>query len=502
MNFAAGDHLLWLETAKNLQSHKSNPITFDFGTTTVQGGGAQIGSAVYGSFVARVEAFNASGASLASFTETGNALNTNGDNSAIFIGVRSDTANISRIALSIDSAPLNNTAHFVINRFDFRSAGVASATSAATGTNSLSAPQPASSDSVYIGDNSDNSVKQFDAKTGAYLGALVASGSGGLNGPRGLIFRNNGQLLVVDQNVNEPNPGEILRFNGVSGTSLGNLVFQTDPHAPFAPRGMVLGAHHVLYVADDGNLDGIILGRLTRFDSETGAFLGDLQPTGFTGDFYPRGVVVGPDGLVYASVRNIAPTGGEIMRWDPVTGNFLGSFVTGDATNDLNRPEGIAFGPDGNLYVASFRADALDTDKVEEFSGTTGAYLGKIDLDQVGQPRAFAQALLFGPGGKLFVPITGNGPDTGAVRRYDVSTKTFDVFISSSDSGGPLGQPWYLTLGHTDPATLAYQAGAKTVSQTAAVTQAASSDQSLIGPMVDQALTEFDLFHPRRRSVR
>ena len=25
----------------------------------------------------------------------------------------------------------------------------------------------------------------------------------------------------------------------------------------------------------------------------TGAFLGDLQPTGFTGDFYPRGVVIG-----------------------------------------------------------------------------------------------------------------------------------------------------------------------------------------------------------------
>jgi hypothetical protein len=64
---------------------------------------------------------------------------------------------------------------------------------------------------------------------------------------------------------------------------------------------MVLGPQHVLYVADDGNLDGITLGRLTRFNSETGAFLGDLQPTGFSGDFYPRSVVIGPDGLVYAA---------------------------------------------------------------------------------------------------------------------------------------------------------------------------------------------------------
>jgi hypothetical protein len=39
----------------------------------------------------------------------------------------------------------------------------------------------------------------------------------------------------------------------------------------------------------------------------------------------------------------------------------------------------------------------------------------------VGQPRAFAQAIVFGPGGALFVPISGDGPDTGAARRYNVS---------------------------------------------------------------------------------
>jgi hypothetical protein len=127
-NFAAGDHLVWLGTAKQLQLKRSNPMTLDFGAMTVQGGGAQIASAVYGNFVAKLEAFNASGVSLASFTEAGNAQNTNGDNSAIFIGIRSDTANISKITVSIVSAPLDTTAQFVINRFDFKTAGVASAT--------------------------------------------------------------------------------------------------------------------------------------------------------------------------------------------------------------------------------------------------------------------------------------------------------------------------------------------------------------------------------------
>jgi hypothetical protein len=119
--------------------------------------------------------------------------------------------------------------------------------------------------------------------------------------------------------------------------------------------------------------------------------------------------------------------------------------------NHLNRPEGICFGPDGNLYLTSFRADATDNDNVRIYQGPGGAspglFVDAIGLDVAGQPRAFAQALVFGPGGRLFVPINGNGPDTGSVRSYDVTTKKFDVFVQPAASGGPIGQPWYLTFG-------------------------------------------------------
>ncbi|MFJ1252307.1 hypothetical protein [Cupriavidus sp. CuC1] len=107
--------------------------------------------------------------------------------------------------------------------------------------------------------------------------------------------------------------------------------------------------------------------------------------------------------------------------------------------------------------ITSFRANDKDNDKIVIFQGpyggTQGAFLDQINLDQVGSARAYAQALLFGPGGKLFVPISGNGPDTGSVRRYDVSTKAFDVFVPA---GGPLQVPYYLTFGLTNPTTLAY----------------------------------------------
>jgi hypothetical protein len=344
----------------------------------------------------------------------------------------------------------------------------------------LSSASTAVLDTLYIGDGNDNTVKRFDASTGAYEGTFVTSGSGGLLGPRGLIFGESHNLLVLNQNVFTVGiGGELLRYNGQTGAFISKVVADTDPHNPYDPRGMVRGPQHSLFVGDLGdlgNLDGTGRpGRLAQFDEKTGAWIRDLSPSvPFTTDNGPRGVVIGPDGLLYVAVRNFNPLGGEVMRFDPVSGAFLGDFVDSNSTNDLNRPEGLVFGPDGNLYVTSFRANAGDNDKILEFKGTTGAYLGKIDLDVVGGDRAFAQALLFGPGGKLFVPITGNGPDTGEVRRYDVSTGTFDVFVPPNASGGPLGMPWYLTFGDTDPATLDYIGAGSSARSGAAVVAATS----------------------------
>jgi len=315
---------------------------------------------------------------------------------------------------------------------------------------------------LYIGDNGDNTVKRFDEKTGAFLGTFVTSPAGGLNGSRGLLFDEKGNLLVVNQNVGLPINGEIDRFSGKTGASLGAVVPSSDPNGPYAPRGAILGPDDTLYVADLTAPDNVSDGKIEEYQynekTGTAVFKGEIDhPAGFTGQFHPRSLVIGPDGMLYVSNRNIPQaTGGEVLRFNPSNGEFRGVFVESDGTNDLQRPEGLTFGPDGNLYITSFRTDATDTDKILEFKGNTGAYLGKIDLDSVGGDRAFAQALLFGPGGCLFVPITGSGADTGEVRQYNVATKTFNVFVPPNALGGSLGSPWYLTFAETDPATLSY----------------------------------------------
>ena len=245
-------------------------------------------------------------------------------------------------------------------------------------------------------------------------------------------------------------------------------------------------------------------------------------------------MVFGPDGNLYVAADQQSdvgaknntndPLGGFIVKVNTTTGVYkvlasedgvLGSTVV----SDLHRPEGLVFGPDGNLYVTSFRDNSLPdtdpnkTDKILVLNGSTGKLKDEIALDQAGQPRAYAQDILFGPGDSLFVPITAEGQDTGSVRRYDVSNLThvsYTTFIAPSASGGPLGSPWYLTFGQTDPATLAYNPDpdGKTspslpIAQSRPISPNAGSDPSLIEPLVDQALAGLDsIVLPRKRSVR
>ena len=100
-------------------------------------------------------------------------------------------------------------------------------------------------------------------------------------------------------------------------------------------------------------------------------------------EFHPRGVVIGPDGLLYASNAPSLSPGlpglglhGQILRFDPLRLDAGGSvafkdvFISDIATvpaavatspqSDLNRPDGLVFGPNGNIYVTSFRADPSD----------------------------------------------------------------------------------------------------------------------------------------------
>jgi DNA-binding beta-propeller fold protein YncE len=341
-------------------------------------------------------------------------------------------------------------------------------------------------DILYVGDENDNTVKSFNAETGASLdgaaGAFITSGSGGLNGPIGLLIAGP-EVIVVNQNFGSAN-GEILQYQLKDGSFTRPWVSQSDPGAPFAPRGVIL-KNGVLYVANFVEDDSGTAGEILVFAGSR-ELLGKLTSSGgLRKRFRPRGVVIGPDGLLYVSSDpnfEVGPgptTGGQVLRFDPNTLAFKDVFIDDSGgVGQLNRPEGLVFDPDGKkLYVTSFCdltfpcPTATNIDCIRVYDAVErNKFLGQINLDPVaqtvaGQTRASAQALLFGPRHNLFIPITLRPAFSGEVLSCDVEnsrlspTKSTDATKICSPfalANGTLGIPFYLTFGRTDSATLTY----------------------------------------------
>lgn len=209
-----------------------------------------------------------------------------------------------------------------------------------------------STDFLYIGDTSDNTVKRFNETSGNFSNTFVSPGSGGLLGPSGILFEINGQLLVDNQNFGGTTPGDILRYNGKTGVFETTLVNSTDQYPPFSPQGIVL-KDFKLYVADIGDVGRP--GNVSSYNEHNGKFLENLTQNAIPDtNYHPRGIVFGPDGNLYVSVRDLpTPLGGYVLRFNP-NGSFKDVFIADNGgVGNLNRPEGLVFSPDGNLYITA-----------------------------------------------------------------------------------------------------------------------------------------------------
>jgi hypothetical protein len=331
-------------------------------------------------------------------------------------------------------------------------------------------------DTLYVSDAGVAPVIGFNANTGVEEISFVSDANATIIGPHGVLVAG-GELILVNQNANEDFAGDIQQFLLRTGKFAGFLVpHENNPDAPFAPDAAVL-IKGILFVSsftagDDPSDPRLLMpGAIYVFKGD-GKLLKKLDsPSAFAEPFHPRGMVLNPrDGLLYVAncphPFRVNPTvvnggdGGQVLKFDPSTLEFKGVFIDDPGgVNGLNRPDGLVFGPNRNLYVTSFRYNSdpdhgFDSIRVYNPGGQLKDK-DIIPLDEPGKPRSFAQAILFGPDGKLFVPISGNDPETtGQIRRYDVGDKTHTPFLFVPV--GKLESPQYLTFGRTDPATLAY----------------------------------------------
>lgn len=219
------------------------------------------------------------------------------------------------------------------------------------------------------------------------------------------------------------------------------------------------------------------LGSVETFDSQTGEKIADIP--GVSG---PVDLDSGPDDAIFVTDERT----GEVRRLDLEAGQFV---PYGQTSDYLEGPRGLAFSPDGRLYVADMRftpetcvlefdengdfirplpddpqdpvllaiedvccSEAGDIYVTQWFYGgfceNPGVYKFAGDGWELVEGTDNLEApwgLTFGPDGNLYV--AEDSWQVSAVYCYDVTTGSFKGVYGETGSVGNLVQPRYLTFG-------------------------------------------------------
>jgi len=121
---------------------------------------------------------------------------------------------------------------------------------------------------------------------------------------------------------------------------------------------------------------------------------------------------------------------GTIERYETGTGRHVGTFIRG-----VERPNALAFGPDGGLYIATGAVGGPGA--VKRFDALTGRFLGDFVALPAGQPGYLARAShLLWHDGDLFVVSC----DDSRVQRYDGATGAFRATVAAGNPKGWITQ--------------------------------------------------------------
>jgi hypothetical protein len=301
----------------------------------------------------------------------------------------------------------------------------------------------------YFG--SSTGVYRFDESTGAPVGSQpIVQPVGSPSNPydpgyvgdgyqaEGSAYGPDGNLSVgyfIAQGNSDTGIGEVRRYNGVTGAYIDTFV--APGSGGLVQPGDLKFNGSTLYVADHGNIVGaesptpIPYGGTSvyTYSATTGANTGaidfgaPLGPSGLAFDTRPASLGGNPNNL-YISLFNA----NEVVQYNLATH----AMTTYAAGSGMTTPSGIAFGPNGDLYVVN-----LFTASVQEFHQNAGGTADYLTALPTTGTNSFPDGIAFTQEGKLLVSTLGPGLAPGAVLSYDAAGSTWDTFTTSPSLGSP-----------------------------------------------------------------
>lgn len=261
---------------------------------------------------------------------------------------------------------------------------------------------------LLVSSTASHQVLIFDAQTGQALGKLTAPPANQPVNPTGLVVGSDGDYYVASSGQHQ-----ILRFESTSW-AFKDVFVAAGSGGLASPQGLAMDGAGLLYATSATD-------QILRYDSDGSfkdVFVDGNGPDG-GGLKGPRSIAFGPDGHLYA----LDSAHKNVLRYDGVTGKFLGDFTTGDT---LGAAADLIFGPDGHLYVSDPNSLA-----VYQFNGAGGALLD-----------AFGGSGLSGPHGLGFFNnrLHVANQDNNSVVWYDSEAYDWPVLVN----GAGLDQPSWL----------------------------------------------------------
>lgn len=270
---------------------------------------------------------------------------------------------------------------------------------------------------LLVGNTYTDSISEFDVASGDYIRMLVPPGSGGLDEPADMLIGPDGALYVVNAWV-----GNVLKYNIDTGDFLGIFASGFD-----MPNGLTY-SNGSFYVSTRG--DKVVF----RLDADTGQVTGQTPLQSNSLVWWPWDVAMSPAGKLLMSNYER----GNILAYDGQTLAYEGVFSPGPG---LSRGGKMKIGPDGNVYIVGGNST------VQRYDGLTGADLGGVTIPGI----ADSSGLAFAPNGDLYVA------DHRSAGIYHLDGQTWDLIRVIDSQGAHTSGSWSMVV-TPEPATISFLA--------------------------------------------